>query len=149
LGYGEESHLKQRLDAVMFVDRGYHVASVIRLFLKLRCQILGTHSENAGKWPFCTRGNAKDWQLPVPIERARTALFSTRKINNMECLAFCYRYGNKGIGMLHTTLSHAGVWDLITTMSPRDLPLVSHNTTIAEMVYEMTFVGAENIRASS
>jgi hypothetical protein len=35
LGYGEESHLKQRLDAVMFVDRGYHVASVIRLFLKL------------------------------------------------------------------------------------------------------------------
>jgi hypothetical protein len=46
----------------MSVDRGYHVASVIRLFLKLRCPILGAHSENAGMWPYCAGGNAfKDW----------------------------------------------------------------------------------------
>jgi hypothetical protein len=32
LGYGDESHLKQRLHVVILIDRGYHVASVIRVF---------------------------------------------------------------------------------------------------------------------
>jgi hypothetical protein len=32
LGYVEDSHLEQRLDGVVFVDRGYNVASVTRLF---------------------------------------------------------------------------------------------------------------------
>jgi hypothetical protein len=50
-------------------------------------------------------------------------------------LALCYRNGNKGIGMLRTTLSHAGVWDRSITTSPRLLPLISHNTTTAEIVY--------------
>jgi hypothetical protein len=70
LGYGEDSHLEQRLDGVVFVDRGYNVASVTRLFFWLRCQILRTHFENAGKWPFCTGGNPKHWQILVPIEWA-------------------------------------------------------------------------------
>jgi hypothetical protein len=49
LGYGEQAHLKQRLDVVVLLDRGYNIASVIRflLQLQLRCQLLGTHSEHA------------------------------------------------------------------------------------------------------
>jgi hypothetical protein len=30
LGYGEENFLKHHVDVVVFVDRGYHVASVTR-----------------------------------------------------------------------------------------------------------------------
>jgi hypothetical protein len=37
--------------------------------------------------------------------------------------------------MLHATLSQAGVWDLTTTMSPRELPVISHNTAMSEMLY--------------
>jgi hypothetical protein len=49
LGCGQESHLKRRLDSTVLIDRGYHISAVVRFLLKLRCQILGTHSENAGK----------------------------------------------------------------------------------------------------
>lgn len=135
LGYGEESNLKQRLDILVLLDRGYNIASVIRLLLKLRCQLLGTHSENAGKWPYCTGGNPKEWQAIVPIEGARAVLFSKRKINNVECHAMCYRNGNKGVGMLHSTLSHSGVWDLFNKGPPIEQTAISFNTTTAEMLY--------------
>jgi hypothetical protein len=97
LGYGEQPHLKQRLDVVVLLDRGYNIASVIRFLLQLRCQLLGAHAEHAGKWPFCTGGNPREGQISVPIEGARTALFCKRKINNVGCLAMCYRNGSKGI----------------------------------------------------
>jgi hypothetical protein len=43
LGYGEEPHLKQRLDVILQMDRDYNIASVTHFLLKLRCQLLGTH----------------------------------------------------------------------------------------------------------
>jgi hypothetical protein len=110
LGYGQDSGLKHRLDVVMMVDRGYHVSSVIKLFLTLGCQVLGTHSEHAGKWPYCSGENPKSWQTNVSTDGARTVLYSTRKINNVQYVALCYRNGNKGVVMLHTTLEYAGVW---------------------------------------
>jgi hypothetical protein len=54
------------------LPRGYNVASVNRLFFGLRCQIFRAHSENAGKWPFCTGGNPKHWPILFPIEWVRT-----------------------------------------------------------------------------
>jgi hypothetical protein len=66
----EKIRIQSNDDDVVFVDRGYNVASVIRLVFGLRCQILRTHSGNAGKWPFCTGGNPKHWQILVPIEWA-------------------------------------------------------------------------------
>jgi hypothetical protein len=29
------------------------------------------NSENAGKWPYCTNGNPKEWQIPVPLAALR------------------------------------------------------------------------------
>lgn len=135
LGYGEESHLKHRLDCTILIDRGYHISSVIRLLLKLRCQILGTHSEKAGKWPFCTTAKPKEWQTLVPTDGARTAIFAKRKINNVECLALCYRSGSKAVAMLHTTLPYATVWDLTTTGSTIELPVICYKNASAEMLY--------------
>jgi hypothetical protein len=103
--------------------------------LKLRCQLLGTHSEHPGKWPYSTGGNPKEWQAPVPVEGARTALFSIRKINNAACTAMCYRNGKKGIGMPHTTLSCAGVWDLLRPGSPIMSPPISHKTITVDSLY--------------
>jgi hypothetical protein len=134
LGY-EEPHLKQRLDVIMQMDRGYNIASVTRLLLKLRCQLLGTHSEKVGKWPYCTSGTPREWQQPVPVDGASTALFSKRKVNNVECLALCYRNGNKGIGMIHTTLPLPGIWDLITNGSLTDSPAIAFKTSTAELLY--------------
>jgi hypothetical protein len=61
--------------------------------------------------------------------------FSTRKINDIECLAVCHKNGNKGIGMLNTTLPYEGVWDLLTIESPTDHQASSHKTTTEECVY--------------
>jgi hypothetical protein len=83
LGYGDENCLKTQLDVLVLLDRGYNIASVIRFLLNLKCQLLGTHSEKAGKWPYCTTGNPKEWQVSVSVEGARTVLFSTRKVNSL------------------------------------------------------------------
>jgi hypothetical protein len=89
LGFGEDSHPKQWLNDVVFVDRGYNVASVIRLFfgyvvkffeLTLRTLASGLFAPaeilNIGRLMFQLNGHS---------------LFSTRKINNVEYLALCYR----------------------------------------------------------
>jgi hypothetical protein len=73
----------------VFVDRGYNVASVIRLFfgyvvkffeLTLRTLASGLFAPaeilNIGRLMFQLNGHS---------------LFSTRKINNVEYLALCYR----------------------------------------------------------
>jgi hypothetical protein len=56
------------------MDRGYNKASVTRLLLKLRCQLLGTHSEKVGKWPYCTSGLPREWQQPIPVDGATELL---------------------------------------------------------------------------
>jgi hypothetical protein len=114
MGYGNDTCLRTQLDVLVLLDRGYHIASVLRFLLSLKCQLLGTHSEKAGRWPYCTTGNPKDWQTPDSVVGTRTALFSTRTINNVHCFAMCYRNGSKGIGMLHSTLPCAGNWDLVS-----------------------------------
>jgi len=113
LGYGEESHLRQRLDVVVLLDRGYHVSSVIKFFLGLRASLLGTHSEKAGDWCFCSGGDARPHQKTVPIEGARAVFSASRKVKNVVTYATCYCNGNKGIGNLHSTLPFSGVWDLV------------------------------------
>jgi hypothetical protein len=119
----------------MMDDRGYHVSSVIKLFLTLGCQVLGTHSEHAGKWPYCSGENPKSWQTNVSTDGARTVLYSTSKINNVQYVALCYRNGDKGVVMLHTTLEYAGVWDLLQSRSSRLSTNIAYKSTTAEMVY--------------
>ena len=135
LGYGDENCLKTQLDVLVLLDRGYNIASVIRFLLNLKCQLLGTHSEKAGKWPYCTTGNPKEWQVSVSVEGARTVLFSTRKINSVNCFAMCYRNGSKGVGMLHSTLPVAGHWDLVTNGSPIQTPITAFDSTTTETLY--------------
>jgi hypothetical protein len=113
MDYGRDTGLglKGHLDVVVLLDRGYHVSSVIRFLLKMGCRLLGTHSEKAGTWPFCTGKFPKAGQISVTVDGVRTALFSSRTINNVTCWAVCYRNGTKGAVMLHTTLPFAGTWD--------------------------------------
>jgi hypothetical protein len=135
LGYGEENYLQDQLDVVVLLDRGYHIASVIRFLLNMGCQLLGTHSENARRWLYCRGANPKAWQTLVPIEGARTVLFSHRKVNSFNCYAMCYRNGNIGIGMLHSTLPNAGHWDLVLAGSGIIPKSLRFRTTTVEKIY--------------
>ncbi len=70
LGHGEKSHMKQRLDVLMLLNRRYYVSSIIKFFLRMRVSLLGTHSEKAGSWCSCSGGNGKAHQKTIPIEGA-------------------------------------------------------------------------------
>jgi hypothetical protein len=120
LGYGVEPHLCDRLDVVVMIDQGYHIPSVIDFILDLRMSSLGTHSEKAGNWCFCTGGDPKAHQKAIPIEGARAAFFASRKINNVTSTAMCYHNGSKGIGNVHSTLPYTACWDLVYKSATSD-----------------------------
>jgi hypothetical protein len=42
MGYGNDNCLRTQLDVLVLLDRGYHIASVLRFLLSLKCQLLGT-----------------------------------------------------------------------------------------------------------
>jgi hypothetical protein len=130
LAYGEEPHLKQGLDVILQMDRGYNIASVTRLRLKLRCQLLGTHSEKVGKGPYCTSGTPREWQQPVPVDGAGTSLFSKRKQSASLSVTVTE---TKRIGMFHTTFPLPRIWDLITSGSLTDSPAIAFKASTSEM----------------
>jgi hypothetical protein len=135
-GIWEENYLQYKLDVVVLLDRGYYIASVIDFLLSsIGCQLLGAHLENAWRWPYCTGANPKEWQVLVPLEGARPVLFSYRKANSVKCFVMCYRNGNKGIGMLPSTLPYAGHWDLVFAASSIDTESISFRTTTVETIY--------------
>jgi hypothetical protein len=47
----------------------------------------------------------------------------------------CYRNGNKGIGMLHSTLPYAGHWDLVLAGSSITPESLRFRTTTVETIY--------------
>ena len=139
LGYGSETILRSRLDATILLDRGYNIPSVIQFFLRLRSSLLGTHSEKAGNWCFCTGGDAKSHQKVVPIEGARAVFFASRKVNNVSSFAMCYRNGSKGIGNIHSTLPLTGVWDLVNkkgSVNPPQPPPLRFLSLPSERLYK-------------
>ena len=138
LGYGNEPTRRHRLDVTFMVDRGYHIPSVIQFFLSLRASVLGTHSEKAGNWCFCTGGDPKENQKVIPVEGARAVFFASRKVNNAPSYAMCYRNGSKGVGNIHSTLPFLGVWDLVLKKrsSYGSAPWISYKSLAAEVLHQ-------------
>ena len=51
--------MKNRLDALILLDRAYNYEGVQNFLCKLGVRFLGTHSEKFGNWPFSTNGTEK------------------------------------------------------------------------------------------
>jgi hypothetical protein len=115
VGYGLGNTLRNKMDACVIMDRGYHTSSGIKFVMKMGCSFLGTHSEKVGGWPFGSgrNGNETDQRM-IPSKGVRACVFAQRKALSVQCFAACYRNGSSSekMGNIHSNLCHIGVWEL-------------------------------------
>lgn len=112
--FGWWQYLVQKFDAEITLDRGYHIATVIKYLSQLGVRWLGTHSEKINDWPFSSNASEKTQsQELVSRDGAPHAAWATRKIHRVDTHAVCYRNGSGGIGNVHFSDSTLyGLWDL-------------------------------------
>ena len=77
------------------LDRGYNYSSVQEYLTTFGMRFLGTHSENFGNWPFCTTTTkSSGTKRFIDVNGARTVYHATKKVDDVDQYAFCYRNGS-------------------------------------------------------
>ena len=147
VGYGLQPGLKNKIDGLVMLDRGYHTPSVIKFFSDIHCGFLGTHSEKIGNWPFCTssQNDMKANQKFISTDGARCSYINERKINQQHTYAILYRSGCKGIGSIHTSVPDHDVWVMENYKNTSsDLATAALVLEWKESIFQLTSVQAQS-----
>jgi hypothetical protein len=79
INVGGHTSLKNKIDLLVMLDRGYNYASVQQYLTKFGMRFLGTHSEKFDNWPFTTTVKNNVTKRFVDINGARSVYTAQKK----------------------------------------------------------------------